>query len=265
MILKTIKHYASVYQSFLSTCIAESLTYRLNFALIFVMDLIFAISILSPGKFMIDAIGTIGVWDEPHLMFFLCFMICLDQFHMFIVSANFWEFSVLVRSGGLDYILLRPLGSIFNIFFRYQHLGSIVNLIFVLPVLIKYGLMLNFHIYQWILFPIMLLLALILMVIIDILFCAFMFWIIDGTGINFLRMGLQDMSRQPDFIYKYYIRKIFTFFIPVLMVGSFPVKFLFNLYDYQLVFIMLIAIITLLLLLSFIWKRGLIKYESASS
>ena len=84
-------------------------------------------------------------------------------------------------------------------------------------------------------------------------------------GINFFRMQLQQISRWPDFVYQYYARKVFSFFIPVLMVGSTPVTFLLDPSQWLTLVWMLLLIVMLWFLIRFFWDQGLKSYESASS
>ena len=113
--------------------------------------------------------------------------------------------------------------------------------------------------------PFLVILSLVLLVSIEILISMSMFWTIESFGINFLRMQLQQLSRWPDFIFKNMARKVFTYFIPVLLVGSVPVKVLLGERPLVLLLSMVAACMVLWPLIYIFWRLGLRKYESASS
>ena len=118
---------------------------------------------------------------------------------------------------------------------------------------------------QWLMIPLLVVLALTLLVSIEILISMSMFWTIESFGINFLRMQLQQLSRWPDFIFKNMARKVFTYLVPVLLVGSVPVKVLLGEQPLTLLLSMVAATLVFWPLIYFFWRLGLRKYESASS
>ena len=101
-------------------------------------------------------------------MFFITFMLTMDHIHMTIISENFWELSVKIRTGTLDFDILRPLSSIFSVFLRYVRTSSMFNTPFVWGALIYYGMKLNLTFTQWILIPPLIILGFTLFVMIEI-------------------------------------------------------------------------------------------------
>jgi len=260
-----VNTYLRVYKKFFETSLAEASSFRTSFILIILMDIVFYFTTLSSVSFIYDHVSTIGPWNKNQLMFFIAFMLTMDHLHMTIVSENFWELSVKIRTGTLDFDLLRPLSSIFSVFFRYVRTSSLVNAPLVWSMLIYYGSELNLSWQQWIMIPPMVILGFTLFVIIEFCLSVAMFWTIEGWGINFLRMQLQQLARWPHFIYGYLPRKFLTIILPILLAGSGPVNFIYDFSSFGLLLGALVAIIVFSLVLKYLWSYALTKYDSPSS
>ena len=260
-----MKTYLKVYKKFLETSLAEASSFRTSFILIIFMDIIFYLTTISSVSFIYDHVSTIGPWDKNRLLFFISFMLAIDHLHMTVVSENFWELSVKIRTGTLDFDILRPLSSIFSVFFRYVRTSSIANTPLVWGMLIYFGTKLELNFYQWAVIPPLIIIGFTLFVIIEFCLSVAMFWTIEGWGINFLRMQLQQLARWPHFIYSYFPRKILTIFLPILLVGSGPVNYIYNFTKFQLLLGSLVAIVFFSIVLKYLWAFALTKYDSPSS
>lgn len=259
------RHYLGLYREFINNCVAEAMSYRLHFALMIVMDLIFYLSLLGAVDFLFAHLERIGPWGRDQFMFFMGFLIAVEHLHMTFISENFWIFSSDIRLGKLDFTLLKPVNGIFVCFFRFMRPATLINGLVPWGLLIYYGLRLELGALQWILLFPLVLLALALLTSVEIVLSMSMFWIIESMGLNFLRMQLQKVARWPDFVYHYYARKLFSYAIPVLMVGSAPVKVLFNLEHWPELLKLLLILIACWALIAYLWHKGLNAYESASS
>ncbi len=263
--MKLIQHYFNVYKKFISTSIQVESSFRTSYALIIFMDLFFFISSLASVNFIYDHVETIGPWKREQLLFFVTFVLSIDNLHMMIFSQNFWQLSFMIKTGELDYVILKPMSTIFSVFFRHFRSSSLFNTPIMIFFLIKYGTAVNLSPIDWLLLPVHLILGLTILVLIEFCLSTAMFWMVEGIGINFLRMQLQSLSRWPAFIYSGFYRKFFTLFVPVLLVGSAPVEFIYDktkwIKPLQLIFL----IVVFYFLLLFLWEKGLKRYDSASS
>jgi len=265
VMIKVIKHYVSVYICFFSTSLTQALSFRVSFTLLILMDLLFYFVSLAAIDFIYDHVSHIGEWDRHHLLFFISYMLTVDTIHMGVLSSNFWALSDKIKTGELDFDLLKPTHSIFTVFFRYLRPSSFVTLVVCIGTLIYYGQKIHLTALQWSLLPILIILSLSLLAIIEFIMSTSMFWLTEGVGINFLRMQMQQLSRWPDFIYSSISRKFLSVVIPILLVGSAPVNFLYNYKSWLQILSMLLAITVGSLILKWIWGLGLKSYNSASS
>ena len=260
-----LAHYWDVYKKFVSTSISVETSFRTSFILLIIMDMFFFFSSIASVNFIYDHVATIGPWQKDELLFFLTFMLVIDNLHMMIFSQSFWEFSFSLRSGALDYVILKPMNTIFSVFFRHFRASSLFNTPLFVGFFIYYGNKIGLGLFDWLMIPLFITLSLALLVVIEFIMSTSMFWLTDGMGINFLRMQLQQLGRWPNFIYSGAIRKFLTVFIPILLVGSGPVHFLINKDSWGLLASMLVALAVLIVVLLGVWKIGLRRYDSASS
>lgn len=254
--LQRVRHYAGIYRKFINNCFAAALTYRVHFVLLIIMDLLFYCSILGSVDFLFQHLNRIGPWGRSEFMFFMAFMIAVEHLHMTFISENFWEFSYDIRTGRLDFILLKPVGALFIIFFRNMRPGTLINGLFPWGFLLYYGQILQFEFWQWLALPILVLLGLALLTSTEILMSMSMFWLVESMGINFLRMQFQQISRWPDFVYQYFAQKLFSWVIPVLLVGSAPVRFLLDPTAWPGLVQMGGLLLLFALLIRWAWRRG---------
>ena len=264
MRLRTI-HYLKVYKEFLSTCFVQALEFRVHFVLLILMDLAFYLSSLASVQIIFNHVPEIGGWQKEQFMFFVAFMLSINQLSMSFGSQGFWEFSFLLRTGEFDFYLLKPIGTVFSVFFRFIRPGSMLNIFFTGPVLIYFGIQVGLDWLDWVLLPFLLILGFLLQNSIELVIACGMFWMLEGTGVAFLTMELQQLARWPDFIYNTFVYRFLTIFLPILLIGSAPIRFLFSYNDFLPLLGMGVAILVFWGVLSVTWRIGVKQYESASS
>ncbi len=264
-LLKKIQYHLVIYKEFVRTCFIQAMAFRTHFVLLIIMDLFYYASTIASIDIIYNHVEQIGTWNRNQLMFFVSFMLLVDNMHMSFLANNYWRLSLLIRTGELDFLLVKPASSLFSVYLRYLQPGSMT--IFFIPVgfIIYFGIQLGFSWSVWIILPFLIVLAFILTGLIETIIACGMFWMIEGTGINFLRMQLQQVSRWPDFIYSGFIRKILTFVIPILLIFNAPNRFIFDHTDWWPLAGMIAAIAIAWTILQVVWKFCLDSYESASS
>ena len=263
--MRILKHYLAIYGQFVSNAMALELGFRLNFFLLFMVDIFFFVSMFFSTAFIFDSIPSIGGWNRDQFLFFTCFMLTVDSLYMAFISSGFWEFSRQVSTGNLDFVLIKPANSIFISFFRNFSPSSFGGLIVATTVLIYFAFKIELSPINWVLLPLFLFLGTALLSIMELIIATSVFYTVEGTGINFLRIQFHHLYRWPDFLYLSYYRRIFVTVVPILLVSSAPVRFLLDSKDYHLLWAMILAIGLGIIILKVLWKRGLRYYNSASS
>jgi ABC-2 type transport system permease protein len=222
-------------------------------------------SALGTVDFLYDHLALIGDWGKTQFLFFVAFMLAVDQLHMTFVSENFWNFSQDLRTGRLDQVLVQPVNALFPSFFRYVRAASMLNVPVPWVALIYLGRQVGLPALSWWLLPFFVALALVLQVSLEILISMIMFVTVESWGINFLRVQLQSVSRWPSFVYRLPARMFFSTVVPVLLIGSPPVRVLFDPRDPRPLGWVVLATLGIWVVTGWAWRRGLARYESASS
>jgi len=259
------RNYWEIYKKFVSTSTTMAMSFRLPFVLLIVMDLCFYFTSLLTIDFIFNHIQHMGPWNRDQLMFFMAFMLLLDNLHMTFVSESFWELSMMLKTGQFDYVVLRPMNTLFSTFFRYFRPSTMLNFPIAVGVLIHYGILIQLSPLAWALLPLFVILSFILLIEVEFIITTSMFWVIDGLGINFLRMQFQKLARWPNFVYASLPRRVFTLIFPILVIGSAPVSYLIDQSKWYWPLGLLVSIILLGFVLKFLWTTGIRRYESASS
>ena len=259
-----MRHYLQIYLEFFKTSLAEAGTYRINFFLLFLVDIAFYLSSYAPIDFIFSHVGRIGVWNRDEFLFFVSFTLLIDHLHITFLSINFWKLAQELKLGQLDFVLLRPVSSIFIVFFRHIRISALPSGILAWGLFIYFALRVELDVLGWILLLPMIALSMTLLALIEFLLSTFMFWTTEGIGINFLRMQLQVMSRYPDFVYKTFTRRLFTVVVPILTALSAPCRFLLERH-WEGLALLVGAVVVFRFALLKTWKLALDRYESASS
>lgn len=263
--MQVLRHYLSIYRQFVATSFAQATSFRLHFILLILMDLAFYASTLLSVDIIYSHVSSFGPWKREQFLFFICFILVLDHLHMTFVSENFWEFGENVRTGTLDFVLLRPAAPLFTLLLRHMRPGSLMLMPVPWGLLGFYGSKIDLPLVSWVLLPVIVILAFSLLVSFETLLMMAIFWLVDSHGVNFIRIQFQNVSRWPDFVFLPGFRRLFSFVLPVLVIGSAPVKFLINPHDYYQIGLMLAYTAASATLCRLLWQVGLRRYESASS
>lgn len=262
---KTLIRYGKIYAQYIALSSAVNMSFRTHFFLLILMDIFFFATALTGMHIIYEHIATIGPWNKDQFLFFLCFMLTVDNIHMTMFSIAFWELSLEIRTGAFDYTIMRPLNTVFATFFRFFRPSGVAGFAIIVSLLIHYGIKVGLSPLDWALLPVFIISALALLLVIEFIISVSMFWLYEGTGVNFLRMQLQHLSRWPDFLFTSLSRKILIFGLPILLIGSGPVHFLLDKERFWPLLGMFLAIAVGLGILSVLWRLALRRYDSASS
>lgn len=263
--MKTVKRYLDVYRNYWAQQLAVAASFRVNFVLMFILDLLFYAGTLLTIDIIFRYSGHIGDWNREQFMLFAAFFLAIDNGHMTFVAQGFWVFATNIRTGQLDHYLVKPVHPLFSCFMQHCRPSVLLSAIIPWGAIYYYALECQLSLLSMAMIPLLWLAALILMVTVEIAISMLNFITIEGSGINFVRMQLQAVGEWPDFIYSLPSRLLFTFLVPVLIVVSFPVTFLLDNSRLDMLFGLIIANIVFFWLMIKAWNWGSRRYQSASS
>ena len=258
-----VKHYFQIYIEFFKASLAESLSFRVNFLIHSLMHICFMTVYFFTSIFIFNHVEQIGLWKKEEFLFFISFVLLVEQIHFFMLSLNYWIFSGDIRTGSFDFVLLKPISSIFYTFFNHIAIFGVFTILAALSTLIYFGTQLGLSLGVWISLPLCLFSSLALLMGIEVIISLLSFFTIHGIGVNQARLQVQKLTRWPDFIYKNPARFLL---VPFLAITSFPVRWILN-FNYWFWFVLMLAgaFLGWLLIIFWLWPRALNLYESASS
>ena len=260
--------YFSLWLSLFKNTVHRSLEYRINFVgrslveILFISsNFLFAQSIGSKG-------GLILGWAPEELILFFGAVFLLDALFMLLLHDNLTEFDSLIRQGTFDFHLLRPVNSLFLTAFRFPNAISVVNFVLSLGVILYAFSQLPeapplLSIFLGILY---LILGFLLVIALNVLIFCFGFYMIRSDMLVWMFFEFYRLSFRPDDFYFAWLRRILFTFFPAAFFVSIPVKIFLNkplsgwLWAAPWAYILLAYF-----LLSFFWKRGIMRYEGALS
>jgi len=272
--------YWRVFLTFARNSLVRDMTFRANFIIDTLtsigwvaMNLAFYVLVFQ----YTPMIGPDSGWGKYEFFLFLATTLLVNNIVQVLFMSNADEFSELIRTGSLDFALLKPIDTQFLVSLQRIDWSSVGNLVFGL------GLMaFAFAKLDYLPGPVEIALYLVyvacgvaIMYALMIGLAASSVWLGRNQNLYDFWFYITNFARYPCEIYrgKYGdpLRWLFTFIIPVLVVINVPARFLVQplrpqtLEDWLLPAFALVAAIGSLAACRWIFNRALVSYRSASS
>jgi ABC-2 type transport system permease protein len=212
-----------------------------------------------------DHIATWTKWEVVLLMGASHFV---QQIFTAVFLTNFTQFSEMVRTGKLDFMLLLPVNTRFLISFRQVDLGGFVNAASAVAVMAYAGMQLGLRptIGQGIAFLVLAGCGIFIHYSMMSILTSASFWTVRAQGIVWGYYNLFNIARLPDAAFHGFFKAFFTFAIPMLLVANVPAKVLIGKLTNPAEMAMLGGISVVCFVISeFVWRFSLKRYTSASS
>ena len=263
-----VNRYFVIWKAFFRNTLSRDMEFKLNFIFEIFIDAIYYLSLFFFFKIIFQFTQSLGEFDQDAVIIFLVTLYLSDSLYVFFLGGNVFNINNAVKEGGLDFILLKPVNSQFFISCRYVNTYSIVSILILSILIGRLAYLYHdsiFYIYNYIFFSLSLICGTIIFYSFEFIIASLVFWFRNFSYAGWLAGELTKYSRRPDSIYKNFFRKtLFTIF-PMAMINSVPSRFLLFGVDIKLFLLQVCVTIFFLWLTSYVWKRGLLRYESASS
>lgn len=278
--------YWRVFAMFARNSLVRDMMFRANF----IMEAISSIawSVMNVGFYWIifehtNSIGAETGWHRSEFFIFMGTTWIINSLVQAFFMPNSEEFSELIRSGGLDFALLKPIDTQFLISLRKVNWSSLVNLV-VGAVLIALSLhdlstrensSWHFEPIVLLLYPFYIACGVAVLYSLMIGLAATSVWLGRNQTLYDFWFYITNFSRYPMEIYSrgwgLPLYLIFTFVIPVLVVVNVPARLLAQPlvpragWEWPLAGYTVLATIGALLVSRWVFTRSLSAYRSASS
>ena len=264
----TANRYFSIWKAFFRNTLSRDMEFKMNFIFEIFIDAIYYFSLFFFFKIIFQFTQTLGEFNQEAVIIFLITLYISDSLYIFFLGGNVFNVNTAVKQGDLDFILLKPVNSQFFISCRYVNAHALISIIILSLLLIKFTYSYHgntFILINYLFFDMSLILGVLIFYSVEFIIASLVFWLRNFSYAGWLAGELTKYARRPDSIYKNFFRKtLFTIF-PMAMIFSVPARFLIFGPNIELFILQILVTVIFLWLTTVVWKRGMLRYESASS
>ena len=267
--------YLRVLLTFARNSLVRDMTFRANFLIDSVASLSWVLIQLAFYLLIFEYAPSIGLdWGKYQFLIFLATTLLANSLVGALFMPNLSEFSELIRTGSLDFALLKPIDTQFLISLARIEWSSLGNFVFALVLLVVALAHLEVppEPAQWVLYPIYVLCGVALLYSLMIALSSLSVWLGRNQNLYDFWFYITNFSRYPMEIYDGPIgtplRRVFTFFIPILVVVNVPARILaqpLEVQNWPLAGFAILATIASLVGSRWLFTWAMNSYRSASS
>jgi len=263
-----------VFLIFARNSLVRDMTFRSNFLIECVTS--FSWMAMNLGYYLLiyQFTSSIADWSRHEFFIFLATTLFINSIVQALFMPNCEEFSELIRTGGLDFALLKPIDTQFLISLNKINWSSLANFIFAVVLLgfSVWNLPVMPGVLQFLLYPFYVACGVAILYSLMISLAATSVWLGRNQTLYDFWFYITNFSRYPMEIYRGPVGSplqwVFTFIIPVLVVVNVPARLMAKPLDVQnwpLVAFGLLAAAGSLWASRWVFKRAMKSYRSASS
>jgi ABC-2 type transport system permease protein len=263
--------YLRLFVAFARFGLANEMAFRANFLVKLLVEVLWLGILLVFYWKLFENTKTIAGWSRSEYFFFVgCHYALAGIVETFFLS-NCTEFAELVRSGGLDQYLLKPIDEQFLISYRWIDWSTMPNILQGIGIMIAALVVMD-----WPFDPLRLLLFLVLFACGCALAYSFLLmlsstavWLVRNQSLMEMWWLFTTLMRYPREIYRGSWATpfgwVFTFILPVLVVVNVPAHTMVKTFDPKFIVWTIVAALGMLVLSRRFFGRALRSYRSASS
>lgn len=216
-----------------------------------------------------------GAWDKYQFFVFLATSLLINNIVQMFFMPNAEEFSELIRTGNLDFALLKPIDTQFLVSLQKADWSAVSNLVlgvgllgYALPRLDGF----TPSLFAFLMYPLYILLGVLIMYSIMIALSATSVWLGRNQSLYDFWFYITNFARYPMEIYNGpiggWLRWSLTYLLPVLVVVNVPARLLAKPFQPEYAYLAVFGIIATAFSLAasrWVFQRALLSYRSASS
>ncbi len=259
--------YWRIFREFFRACFVEELEYRSEFLGNLVSSFFgIGIAILTIHIFFYQT-DRLGGWTYTDVLVLLGVFNTLKGWIDFALRPNMPRLLEHVRRGTLDYILTKPVDSMFYVSFRHLVFWRLIDVALGLG-LIVYGLAEKHYmpsLVDILVFLITMASSLVLIYSLWMMLMTTSFWVIRIDDLSFIFDSFFETARFPIGMYRGWVRVILTYVLPAAVITNMPALSLLGKWNMATALIAGLLAVVFLWLARRFWRFALRSYTSASS
>ena len=263
-----IKRYLKLYAALWKNSVTREMSFKGNFILWIVVEMLWFGLQLCFITVVFSQTETVGTWTRWQMVLLVGASNFIQQLYQAFFLTNCTNFSELVRTGKMDFLLLLPANTRFLVSLRVVELGAFVNALFAVCVMIFAAGKLHIHPQPLQILGFLALCGLGILIHYSLMFilATIAFWTVRAQGIVWGYYNLFNIARMPDEAFRGAFKAVFTLALPVLLVSNVPVRVLADkIYSPRLWLLLLLLGGLWAAVAEWFWRISVRRYTSASS
>jgi ABC-2 type transport system permease protein len=263
-----LRRYAAIYAMLWRNSVVREMTFKTNFLLWIVVELLwFGLQLSFIGVMYLHTESIAG-WSKWQVVMLIGASQFIQQLFQAFFLINCTNLSELVRTGKLDFLLMLPVNTRFIVSARQLDLGAFFNAVTAVGVMVYAARQQDLHPGAIQILGFLLLSATGILIHYSLMFllATVSFWAVQAQGIVWAYYNMFNIARLPDSAFRGLFKAVFTFAVPMLLVSNVPVKLLVDRLSSPSEILLLGAMSLLCVLVSEAgWRASVRHYTSASS
>lgn len=246
--------------------IFRSLEYRSGVAFEFFVDIAWYIVQFALLRTAYNYVPQVGGYTLQEAYIFLAFLYMNDAVSMIFFNGGIGHITRSIRTGALDFYLLKPMPTLFQMTMKRVNLPGLLNVFLVIAFWLF--IFLNFDLQypkeRWAWAGLLFLNGMVVNVTFRLSFACMSFWTVEGGSLNWLSNELLRFGTKPETIYGRRAKTVLTTVMPVLLLSAWPCLVLIReTTPFERTYPFFVAAGSTLVLFC-IWRAGVRRYEGLS-
>lgn len=217
-----MRYHIKLWFSILRNCLAREMMFRASFVTSLISQYGWSLVMFLFLSTVVARVQAIGTWEQRDIyVLFGTFMI-VQGITQFLFETNMWRIGDYVRTGTMDFVLIKPVDSQFFVSCRFVRLSALGLL---LPgiALVAIGARPPFDWLDTVLYIGGVGSGIAILYALSFILATTSIWFVRAE-MGGLIYGLFDVIRLPSDVYPHVLRFTFTYLIPVVFVASVPAQ-----------------------------------------
>ncbi|MBI5356435.1 ABC-2 family transporter protein [Candidatus Collierbacteria bacterium] len=262
-----MKRLLKLFLSSFDYAIKREFEFKFNLLFFLVFNIVWILTSLAGISLVFEQAGTIAGWTRSQAMLLVLVYYITGSFIKSLVIPGANQLAELVRTGGFDFYLLRPVDAqlLVSLTKMYPNqLARVLIIAFALPwYLGKMGLAVSFG--SWILFLILIILAVAAFYSLYFMIASLSFWLQNIFNLNDLFAEILDVGKRTTDIFTGVAGGAILFVVPVGLIATIPTKVLMGTAGWEILPWVLLSNLILFIISRKFFHFAVRFYSSASS
>ncbi len=262
-----MRRYLHLFWIQLRASLAVAMQYRADFIIDGVLSLWWMVWTLVPLLVVFAGRASVAGWSLPEALLVAAWFTILHGVLEGSVNPSLQQVSQQVRTGTLDFVLIKPADGQFLVSTARFAPWKIMDILagFAMLVVAFQRLGRAPSVPDILVAGVLLMAALVVLYSLWILVVCASFWVVKLDNLSYLLGSIFDAARWPIDLFRGFWRVLFTFVIPLGLMTTYPARALLGSLSGQTAVAALVGSAAFAAIARGIWKRALSRYTSASS